>query len=89
MVVEKFNDHGEVCSIIFLNARNDYRDLYLSHHKIYGVKMSHSSNFNPISITLWYENSISFKSIFSFIFFILPILAQTLKYSPVLGTEVE
>ncbi len=52
-------------AITFLDARSDCRDLYVSHHKIYGVKISHSSNFNPISITLWYENNIiiSFLSV--------------------------
>ncbi len=59
MVVENLNDLGEVCSIIFLDARSDYRDLYnMSLHKIYGIKMSHSSNFNPVFITLWHENNI-------------------------------
>ncbi len=57
-VVEDLHDLGEVCSIIFLDVRSDCRDLYMSHHKIYGVKISHSSNFSPISITLWYENNI-------------------------------
>ncbi len=59
MVVENLNNLGDVCSIIFLDARSDCRDLYASHHKIYSVKISHSSNFNPVSITLWYENNIS------------------------------
>ncbi len=60
MVVENLNDLGEVCSIIFLDARSDYRDLYMAHHKIYGIKVSHSSNFNLVSITSWYENIIIF-----------------------------
>ncbi len=30
----------------------------LSHHKIYSVKISNSFNFNPVSITFWYENNI-------------------------------
>ncbi len=58
MVVENLNDLGEVCSIIFLDVRSDYTDLYKSHHKIYSVKILHASNFNPVSITLWYENNI-------------------------------
>ncbi len=58
VVVENLNDLGKVCSIIFLDARSDCRDLYMSRHKIYGVKISHSSNFNTISIALWYENNI-------------------------------
>ncbi len=58
MVIENLNDLGEVCSGIFLDARSDRRDLCMSHHKIYGVKISHSSNFNSISILLWYENDI-------------------------------
>ncbi len=57
MVVENLNDLGKVCYIIFLNARRDCRNLYMSHYKIYGIKISHC-NFNPISITLWYENNI-------------------------------
>ncbi len=58
MVVENLNDLGEVRSIIFLDPRSDHWDLYMFHNKIYVVKMSLSSNFNPISITLWYENNI-------------------------------
>ncbi len=58
MVVENLNDLGEVCSIILLDAKSDCKDLYTSHHKIYNVKISHSSNFKPISITLWYETNI-------------------------------
>ncbi len=58
MVVENLNDLREVCSIIFLAARSNCRDLCMSHHKIYGVKISHSSNFNSISITLCYKNNI-------------------------------
>ncbi len=72
MVTENLNDLGEVCSTIFLTARSDCRDLYMSHHKIYGVKISHSSNFNPISITLWYENNI--------IIFFLSIVMDSDKY---------
>ncbi len=49
---------GEVGSIIFLAVRSDCTDLYLFHHKIHGVNISHSSNFNPVSIALWYENNI-------------------------------
>ncbi len=33
-------------------------NLYMFHHKIYAVKISHSFNFNPVSITLWYENNV-------------------------------
>ncbi len=33
-------------------------EINISHRKIYGVKISHSSNFNPVSIALWYENNI-------------------------------
>ncbi len=58
MVMDNLNDLGEVCSIIFLEARSDCRDFYTFHRKIYGVKISHSYNFNPVSITLWYENNI-------------------------------
>ncbi len=29
MVVENLNDLGEVCSIIFLDARSDFSDLYI------------------------------------------------------------
>ncbi len=59
MITKNINDLLEVCSIIILYARSDCRDLYItSQHKIYGVKISHSSNFNPVSITLWYENNI-------------------------------
>ncbi len=58
MVVENLNDLGEMRSIIFSETRSDYRDLYTFHHKIYIVKISHSSNFNPISITSWYESNI-------------------------------
>ncbi len=54
MVVENLNDLREVCSIIFLYARSDCGDLYMSHNKIY---ISKSSNFT-ISITLWYKNYI-------------------------------
>ncbi len=57
MIVESLSDLGEVCPIIFLDLRSDYTDLYMSHHKIYGVKLL-SFNFNPISIKLWYENNI-------------------------------
>ncbi len=28
------------------------------HCKIYIAKISHSSNFNPVSIALWYKNNI-------------------------------
>ncbi len=58
MVVKNLNDLGEVRSIIFLDARSDCRDLYMSRHKIYSLNISHSSNFNPISIALWYESDI-------------------------------
>ncbi len=58
MVIENLNDLLEVSSILFLDARNDRTYLYMSRYKIYGVKISHSLNFNPVSITLWYENSI-------------------------------
>ncbi len=58
MVAENPNDLEEVCSIIFLDAGSDLRDLYMSRHKIYGVKISHCSNFNPISIALRYKNNI-------------------------------
>ncbi len=60
MVMENLNDLGEVCSIIFLDAGSDCMDLYMSHHNIYGVKIFPSSNFNPVSISLWYENIIIF-----------------------------
>ncbi len=58
MVVVNLNNLGEVRSIIFLDPRSNYGDLYMFHHKIYVIKISRSSNFNPISITLWYENNI-------------------------------
>ncbi len=58
VIVENLNDLGEGCSIIFLDARSDCGDLCMSNRKMYGIKISHSSNFNPISITLWYENNI-------------------------------
>ncbi len=32
--------------------------IYMSHHKIFDGKISHSSNFNSISIPLWYKNNI-------------------------------
>ncbi len=32
--------------------------MYMSHYEIFGVKLFHSSNFNPISITLQYESNI-------------------------------
>ncbi len=57
MVVENLNDLREVCSIIFSDSRSDCRDLYFFHHKIYIVKIFCSSNFNPVSITLWNENN--------------------------------
>ncbi len=47
MVVENLNDPGEVCSIIFLDAKSDCMDFYMSHHKIYGEKISYSSNLIP------------------------------------------
>ncbi len=56
--MENINGFGEVCSIIFLDSRSDCKDLCMSHHEIYSVKISHSFNFNPISITLWRENNI-------------------------------
>ncbi len=56
--MKNLNDLGEVCFNIFLDARSDCRDLYMSHHKIYGVKISHSTNFNPVSLTLWDENKL-------------------------------
>ncbi len=68
-VVKNLNDPGEVCSIIFLDPGSDCRDLCMSHHKIYSVKISHSSNFNLIFITLWYENNI--------IIFFLPIIMDS------------
>ncbi len=34
--------------------------IYMSHHKIYGVKSFDSSNFNFVSIKVWYENIIIF-----------------------------
>ncbi len=57
MVVDNLDDFGKVCSVIFLGARGDCRDLYTFHHKIEGAKISHPYNFNPVSITLWYENN--------------------------------
>ncbi len=58
VVVENLHDRGEVPSILFSDPRSDYGDLYTFHHKICDIKISHSSNFNPVSITLWYENKI-------------------------------
>ncbi len=52
MFVENLNELGEMCSIIFLDPKSDCRDLYIFHHKIYGVKIAHFSNFNLVSITL-------------------------------------
>ncbi len=44
MIVENLNDLEEVVFIIFLKAIS--------------VKISHTLNFNPVFITLWYENNI-------------------------------
>ncbi len=51
MVVENPNVLGKVGYIIFLDARSNCRT-------IYGVQISHYSDFYPISIALWYENNI-------------------------------
>ncbi len=61
MLVSNFTyDSGS--RFIWSKARSDCRDLYTFRHKICGVKISHYYNFNPFSITLWYENN---KIIFS------------------------
>ncbi len=46
------------CVLLYFWMQEVTRDLYMSRHKIYSVKISHSSKFNPTSITLWYENNI-------------------------------
>ncbi len=38
LVANNLNALEDVCSIIFLDARSDCRDLYTFHYKIYGVK---------------------------------------------------
>ncbi len=57
MVVDNLNDPGEGGSIIFSDARSARRDLYMFHHAVYSVKVSLSSNFDPIFITLRYKNN--------------------------------
>ncbi len=44
--------------ILFLNPRSDLEIYVRFTIKIYVVKISHSSNFNRVSIALWYENSV-------------------------------
>ncbi len=48
MVVENLNDCGEVCSVIFLDARSDYRDLYTRKVKV--ATMTHDHDDTPHAI---------------------------------------
>ncbi len=46
------------CVLLYFWTQEVTVGIYISHHKIYGIKISPSSNFNLVSIALRYENNI-------------------------------
>ncbi len=70
-VAENLIDLGKGVLLYFWTQVTTLR-IYMSHHKICGVKISHSSNFNLISIALWYKNDV-------IIFFFLSIVMENDK----------
>ncbi len=46
------------CVLLYFWTQRVTVEICTCHHKIYSLKISHSFNFNPISITLWYESNI-------------------------------
>ncbi len=46
------------CVLLYFWMQDVTAGIYMSHYKLYGLQICHSSNFNLVFVTLWYENNI-------------------------------